>query len=96
MMNDTGSSWFHTSIFSQHATSLDTAPVWLIVIVSMLILVLKAVKLSLKWKSKKLNTNEVVQSLTEVLLGMKDVLSTKQTASLAPDKLYKDIVDEIA
>ena len=93
-MNDSElvSSWTH--IFSQQSTTLSSELVvfWLIFVVALLILALKAVKCILKWKNKKLDNKEVIHRLTTVLSSMIEVLSAKQTESPELLKVVSEIV----
>ena len=68
-----------TEVFSRGFTSSDIAVFWLIFVVGLLLLVLKAAKYILKWKNKKLSTTDTIAQLNSVLVEGMQLLSAQTT-----------------
>lgn len=72
------------TIFTDTAMSSDTVVFWLILVVALLLLTLKAVKYVLKWKNKKLSTADTIAQLNTVLTEGLQLLSTRTIPPSAP------------
>ena len=66
-----------TNIFSDVSSPSDNVVFWLILVVALLLLMLKAAKYILKWKNKKLSTADTLAQLNTVLVESMKLLSTR-------------------
>ena len=73
-----------THIFSHAQNASDVTVFWLIFIIALLLLVLKAAKYILKWKNKTLSTADTLAQLNAILVEGVQLLSTRTIPSSAP------------